>query len=209
VFVAVTPGAPDTSLLTSRGFEGGTPHAHPGQGTASTGVFFANAYVELIWLEDTDAAEAPAIRRTHLRERIDLGHEACPFGIGLRKSRDGQNKLPFSTWNYRPPYIPEGLSIPMGTNSDRLDEPLLFLLPWKRGPGYECPDHPNRSRAITRVSLGLPNMVHRSEEFESFTKLNLVEVDREAESLLQVELDGVRCGKSVDLRPVAPLVLSW
>lgn len=208
IFVAVTPGAPQMSLLTSCGFEEGTRHPHPGQGTASTGLFFANAYVELIWLEEADTAEAPAIRRTHLRERIDVGHEACPFGIGLRKSRDGLDDLPFSTWDYRPPYLAPGASIPVGTNSEWLNEPLLFVLPWKSGPGYECPDHPNRSRVITRVSLGLRDLAHRSEEFESFTKLNLVEVSRQAESILRVELDGARCGKAVDLRPV-PLELSW
>jgi hypothetical protein len=209
VFVAVPEKAPQVSVLTSCGFEEGNRHPHSGQGTASTGVFFENAYLELIWLEDSDAAGSPSVRRTHLYERVDLGHEASPFGFGLRKARKGSQPLPFSTWDYRPPYLPEGASIAMGVNSECLGEPLLFALPWKSGPGYECPDHPNGSHAITKVTLGMSGAAHYSAELQRFSELNLVELNRGTESVLELELDRSRCGEEVDLRPEVPLVMRW
>ncbi len=209
MFVAVSPQAPQMSLLVSSGFEEGNRHPHPGQGTASTGVFFANAYVELLWLEDTDAAEAPAIRRTHLSERIDVGHEACPFGIGIRRSSNGETGLPFPTWDYRPPYLPAGASIPMALNSEVLEEPLLFVLPWKTGPGYECPVHPNGARAITKATLGMQGVPPYSTELSKFVALNLVDVVSDTDPLLQIELDDGRSAIELDLRPEVPLVLRW
>ena len=154
VFVASSPGGTEIAALVSRGFAEGRSNTHPGQGTACRGIFFENAYLEFIWLVDPAEAAGEAIRRTHLRERTDPGHPANPFGVGMR-SPDGDAEFPLETWEYAPPYLPSGVVLPVGANSERLDEPFLFFLPWSRGPSWDAPAHPNGARAITGVSLVL------------------------------------------------------
>lgn len=137
------------------GFLASPPHTHPGQGTASRGILFENAYLEFIWLTDPAKAESPLIHRTQLGKRIDTSSGACPFGIGLRKKGDVDPRLPFETWDYRPPYLPEGLSFQMGANSLELGEPLVFPLPWLSAPSWPPSDHPNGARLVTELEIVL------------------------------------------------------
>lgn len=215
VFVATAPGASEIAALVSRGFAEGRTNTHPGQGTASRGVFFENAYLEFIWLVDPAEAASEAIRRTGLRERTDPGHPANPFGVGMR-SPGGQADvppgadLPFGTWDYAPPYLPSGVVIPVGLNSENLDEPFLFFLPWSRGPAWDVPGHPNGTRAITGVSLVVPDGAGPpSPELGAFSGLGLVALERGPEALMEIELDGGPRGDCVDLRPAVPLLVHW
>ena len=209
MFVAVRPGAPEVARIVTAGFEDGPRNHHPGQGTASTGVLFENSYVEFLWLEDSSEAELPGIRRTCLAQRADPEQRALPFGFGMRHAPGSENAVPFSTWEYRPPYLPAGTSILMGCNSELLAEPLLFVLPWKSGPGYDCPRHPNKAREVTAVSLLVPEGGDMSREFTAFCSLGLVTVDLGDSPLLSVELDHGRTGSLLDLRPRVPFVIRW
>jgi len=209
VFVAVPSSRSAAEALRDAGFVEGPSRAHPGQGTASRGVFFENTYVELIWLVDAEEAGSEVIRRTHLLERTGRQPGACPFGISLRRSGDPSARLPFSTWDYRPPYVPEGTAIPVGTNSADPTEPLLFLLPWRSEPGWPPPEHPNGSRRVTRVSVMLPDDDGASPHLEYLRESGLVELARGAGYLMVVELDGARRGDTLDLRPDVPLILTW
>jgi hypothetical protein len=209
VFVAVQPDAPQIAQLAAAGFQTAETREHVGQGTASSGVFFENAYVEFIWLLDRREAESAAIRRTRLAERLDPKTTASPFGCGLRGHDLADEPLPFATWDYRAPYLPEGVSIPMGDNSGCLAEPLLFHLPWKDGPGFRCPRHPNGSRAITRVTLGVEQYRNPSPQLEAFALLDLVAVNLGSHASMVVEVDGGRQGATMDLRPDVPFVIHW
>ncbi len=215
VFVAAAPGGSEIAGLLSRGFAEGRTNAHPGQGTASRGIFFENAYLEFIWLVDPAEAASEGIRRTRLRERTDPGHPANPFGIGMRSPEAEADlppgaDLPFGTWDYAPPYLPAGVVIPVALNSENPDEPFLFFLPWSRGPGWDVPDHPNGARAITGVSIVIPDGAGSvSPELEAFSGLGVVAVERGPEPLMQIELDGGARGDRVDLRPAVPLLVRW
>jgi hypothetical protein len=226
VFVATAPGGSEIAALVARGFAEGRTNTHPGQGTACRGIFFENAYLELIWLVDPAEAASEAIRRTHLRERTDPGHPANPFGVGMRSSDAGADLppgadlpsgadlppgagLPLETWEYAPPYLPGGVVIPVGLNSERLDEPFLFFLPWSRGPAWDAPEHPNGTRAITGVSLTLPEGGGSSPELDALSKLGVVGVERGPQPLMDIELDGSGKGNCVDLRPAVPLLVRW
>ncbi len=211
MFVVVTYGAPEMATLVRAGFKEGERNRHPGQGTASTGVFFEDSYVEFLWLEDRREAESTAIRRTCLAQRADPEQTALPFGFGFRCAADSKSSIPFSTWAYRPPYLPNGAAIPTGNNSDRLAEPLLFVLPWKSGPGYGCPTHPNGARRVTEVSLTLGQVDEPSDEFTAFCALGLVNVSVGEDSVpvLEVELDDSSARESLDMRPAVPLVVRW
>jgi len=209
MFVAVRAGAPEIAALQAAGFQEGERNRHPGQGTASRGVFFANGYVEFLWLEDPAEAKAFPIRRTCLAQRADPGSPTLSFGFGLRPTGDVGAALPFSTWDYRPPYLPAGTAILMGSNSEKPTEPLIFVLPWKSGPGYECPQHPNGARRVTKVSLTIGAVEDPSPEFTTFCSLGLVQIGFGVAPLLKVEIDAGESRNLVDLRPAVPFMIQW
>lgn len=207
VFIAASAGGPEIDALLSRGFEEGPRNTHPGQGTACRRIFFENAYLELIWLEDPKEAASEKIRRTRLCERLDPAQSANPFGMGLR-SRDPEKTVPgFSTWDYCPPYLPEGLAIPVGVNSERLHEPLLFLLPGSRKAAWEPTRHPNGAKRITGISMAFPGADQPSPELQALLALDLFETIPGLDMMMTVELDGAPGNETVDLRPALPLLL--
>ncbi|MEJ2207397.1 MAG: VOC family protein, partial [Gemmatimonadota bacterium] len=173
VFVAAAYEGPEMELLADAGFLEGRENDHPGQGTASRGIFFENAYLELIWLTDPEVARSPAIQRTRLADRLDPTQAGNPVGFGLRSPSDPVPPAPFGTWPFAPPYLPPGAAFAMGTNAEMTSEPLLFVLPWARTPGWEPPPHPNGARRITRVTLVHP-AAPVSEELRAFLALGLV-----------------------------------
>lgn len=208
VFVAASRDAPEMELVRDAGFIEGPAHDHPGQGTASRGVFFENAYIELIWLSDVTLAAAPPVARTGLAHRIDPGHPASPFGFGLRSEHDPAPAPPFDAWDYAPPYLPEGSAFQMAANSEVLSEPLVFVLPWSRTPSWEVPHHPNGARRMTGVVFG-PCPEGHSVALSAFLDLGLVSCTTAEAPLLQIEFDSGRQGVQCDLRPGLPLTLRW
>jgi hypothetical protein len=107
IFVATQSGAPECRFVTAAGFIEGPLHDHPGQGTASRGFFFENAYLELIWLTDAQVAAAEPIRRTGLVRRVDPMSGVSPFGFGLRSTRE---PVPWArTASWRVPEHPNGV----------------------------------------------------------------------------------------------------
>lgn len=208
VFVAASPDAPEAQFLKAQGFTPGATRDHPGQGTAGRGIFFENAYLELLWLTDAEVASLAPIRRTHLAERADPARTACPFGVALRSPADPVPDPPFRTWEYSPPYLPEGASFDMGANTANLDEPLIFVLPWSRTPSWSLPEHRNGTRRITRVDLTLGGG-RPSKELTAFSGLGLVSFEEGREGLMRIELDGGEQGRALDLRPKLPLILRW
>ena len=61
VFICVSVGGEEASALAAFGLTEGTPNVHPGQGTACRRFFFANSYLELLWV--SNAGEARNRRR--------------------------------------------------------------------------------------------------------------------------------------------------
>lgn len=209
VFVAVDDPGAGADALSAAGFREGPSRDHPGQGTASRGVFFENAYLELIWLTDaTDAASEPT-RRTRLLERTSGARGACPFGIALRGGGGEPPPMPFATWAYRPQYVPEGTAIPVGVNSEVPGEPLLFVLPWRTEAAWPAPEHPNGARRITGVRLELEEGGTFSGEVAAVVRAGLIEVRRGGAWLMDVELDHGASGAELDLRPEIPLRITW
>lgn len=116
--------------LTSVGLVESYRRVHPGQGTANVCICFDNAYLELLWVTDEAEASSSAIARTGLLERSRWRTAGtCAFGVAVR-----EGDLPFETWAYRPPYLPDGESIPVAVESDDHRLPLVFRSPGTRGP---------------------------------------------------------------------------
>ena len=208
VFVAASKGAPEAEDLVNAGFAEGPANTHPGQGTACRRFFFENAYLELVWLEDFAEASSQAAERTGLRERAATGSSASHVGICLRVGDSGV-ALPVETWAYSPPYMPEGMTIPIGANSSQLNEPLLFFLPTEVEPRELEEVHPNGTRVVTRVKLTLPHGLDVSPELEWLRDSRIVQVELAETESVAVVLDGGTGGNSVELATAAPLRLSW
>ncbi len=209
LFVTGPVGCEPLDRVIAGGFREGPPNTHPSQGTACRRLFFDESYIEFIWLEDRADAESDAVRPTRLGERADVESGASHFGICLRSTIEAGESLPFATWDYEPPYLPEGVSIPIGRNAERLDEPLLFFLPPGGRRRNFVVDHPNGARSISGVRLDLAPGRSLSPELHAFCALGLVTVERGAEPLMQVELDSATRGETIDLRPEIDLVLRW
>jgi len=208
-FVAVPDPGSGSGAVEAAGFLISPPHPHPGQGTASRGILFQNAYIEFIWLTDADEAASPPIRQTRLDSRIDPGSGACPFGIGLRKGGEGEALIPFQTWAYRPPYLPEGAEFRMSASSVELGQPLVFFMPWLSGPGRPATEHPNRAEKVTKLEIVLVDEGRESETLTAMAEASVASFHQGPDFFAEVELDGGRAGKSLDLRPEIPLRLRW
>lgn len=134
IFVPVALGGEDDArAMREAGLTEGSPNVHPGQGTACRRFFFENGFVELLWLVNEEEARSPHIRRMGLVERLTQ-HQASPLGIALRCPPDARDALPYPCWDYRPPYLPEGMSIPVAEASDDVRLPMMFAIPFGHAP---------------------------------------------------------------------------
>ncbi len=142
VFVLVEPGAPEAAGLERAGLRESFRRTHPGQGTANVCYCFDNAYLELLWVVDGAELASPAVAPTRLAERAAWRRTgASPFGIALR-TEPPEAPLPFATWDYRAPFLPPGLALPVARSSADPRQPFLF-----RSLGRARPDQWTDGRA--------------------------------------------------------------
>ena len=156
--------------------------------------------LELLSVTDPDEVQSPPIAPTLLWERSQFHRlGACPIGIAVRATSPAPP--PFASWDYRPPYLPDDVTIPIASASRDLRLPLLFVVP---GGGSNC--LPSDPRSITRLELRLPEAVGPC---APLAELGVVELTRGSPSVLFVDVDGRRCGRTLDLCPEVSLVLRW
>ncbi|NIP81832.1 MAG: hypothetical protein GWM90_22470, partial [Gemmatimonadetes bacterium] len=189
LFIAVSRGAPELEPLQELGFHEGPPNVHPGQGTACRRVFFENVYLELIWLEDRAEASAPAIAPTGLAARAAGEEGASRLGVALRPRPGVEPDPPIPTWPYAPPYLPDGLSIPVAESSRVVSEPLLFFMPWERRWTAPRLPHPNGARRVTDVTIRVPAATDPSPALAWLERSGLVGIGSGPVERLALELD--------------------
>lgn len=215
LFICTAPHAPEAEALIPFGLVEGSPNTHPGQGTANRRFFFRNAMIELLWVTDIDEVCSDPISSTHLWERWSLREAgACPFGLCFRPDAAG-SLPPFSHWIYRPPYLPNDLSILMARSAGVIREPLLFYLPFGQRPDrylgsrQQPIDHDCGLQEITRVTLTLSLAAEPSADFVSVVDANLIQVQWGEEYRIDLGFDGESQGQPVDFRPGLPLIVHW
>jgi hypothetical protein len=216
IFAWASPGAEDESrALAEFGLSEGTPNTHPGQGTACRRFFFRNAYLELLWVTDPAEVQSATIQPTHLWERWIARGTACPFGLCFRPGTQENCSIPFPTWEYRPPYLPESRSFHVGTNADVLNEPALFYLPFSRRPDSQSTprrhvmEHAVGFRELTRVELISPHGDGLSPAFEALLSTGAIRRRSGARQLVELGFDGESKGRVADFRPSLPLAFHW
>jgi hypothetical protein len=216
IFICTEVDAPEADRLTNFGLAEGTPNTHPGQGTACRRFFFRNAYVELLWVQTPTEAQSEASRPTRLWERWSRrANDACPFGLCIRPSAGRAGDFPFATWDYRPPYLPPGLSFGIAKNSEVTTEPFLcYLESGKRPDSYpsnrqQPMRHAMGIREITRVSLVSPGASKISPELKAVIEAGLIELRHGDNYSIEIGFDGESQQKVMDFQPAVPLVFYW
>ncbi len=212
VFILCDEGAPEAAALLRIGIREGSGNTHPGQGTACRRFFFANAYLELIWVDDAAEAGREPAKRTRLFDRWALRRAgACPFGVIVRPSTDSVDvRPPFPTWPYTPPYLPAGVAIDVADGTP-LAEPAVFHMAVQRSRGRsgEQPiDHEPPVRTVNRVSIEGPLPSERSAARRALEDTGAFVFADAPAYLLTLDFSAAPAAVA-DLRPGLPLVLRW
>lgn len=212
IFVYVEPKAPEAEFLQNFGLTQGSSRIHQGQGTANVCFFFHNAYLELLWLNNSNKIQSPVVSPTNLWQRCRWQRtKACPFGIALRNV----SEIPFSTWNYYAPYLPANAFIPILANSENLSEPLIFISPSSKKPAnfplekQHLLTHQAGFKEITGVRVILPGDKNFSVEVSKLIELRIIECLHGDFYHLEIEFDSGQEGKLQDFQPTLPIALKW
>ncbi len=202
LFVFCDRDAPEQKALAAHGMAVGVRRQHRGQGTANACIGFANAYLELLWLDDEAGSRDPHVKPLGLQERSRWRETgASPFGVCVRPTTAGAEP-PFVAWDYRPAWLPPGMSLPMACNSGVLGEPLLFAVDRPFVP-FGVP-HRFAARTLERAVVTVHDMAPMSLLRE--VRVAGLEIRDGREPAMELWFDGGR-GETVDLRPALPLVL--
>lgn len=204
--------------LKSFGLTEGSPNTHPGQGTACRRFFFHNAYLELPWVNNEEVVTSPAISKTRLWERSQYKTtHYSPFGLCLRKSNQSDQGVLFDeSWEYRPPYMPEGLYASVASNEAFPMEPMLFELPFHQVKPTDYPKekqqpvtHRKGFLEITKVILTLPEISPLSNAMRKVIANSIVGVNQGNQHAVTVEMDNWANGETESFQPLLPLTIHW
>jgi hypothetical protein len=216
VFVCCSVGGAEADLLNRAGFNEGSPNAHPGQGTTCRRFFFANAYLELLWISDPEEARSETTAPTRLFERWrGRASETSPFGIAVRPLADSASTpRPFETWAYEPPYLPQGMAIDMAAALPLTEPEMLFQRFARRpdarlGAAREPVSHPLGVSELSSLSITTTFGEPTSAAARALVRHGIVEFRTGAAQALELGFDTLRQGRELDLRPRLPLVLRW
>jgi hypothetical protein len=216
IFICTDLDAFCADRLISFGLIEGTSNIHLGQGTANRRFFFDNFMLELLWVHNPAEAQSDRIHSTHLWERwANRNRGDCPFGFCLRSTTSQNNSLPFSSWEYRPPYLPESLNIFVATNADVLTEPFLFYIPFGKRPDRYLFDkqqplkHAAGLREVTRVKFVSPHAESASEELFAMVNASAIELSLGEKYFLELGFDRELKGQQIDFQTELPLRFCW
>jgi hypothetical protein len=159
---------------------------------------------------DPDEAQSELTQRTRLWERWSKRLDgACPFGIVLRAGATAD--CPFSSWAYRPSYLPATLSIDMAAGTP-LEEPEFLYLGFQRArarQGLEPTSHRIPVNRLAGVGVSLPASVGRSSAAQALERTGLLSFTVANDYVISLTFDGSAPHKTADLRPHIPILLRW
>ncbi|MBT8340155.1 MAG: VOC family protein [Desulfatitalea sp.] len=208
VFIFVSEGAPEADKLIKFGFSEGEPNVHPGQGTSNRRFFFDNMMLELLWVSNIDEAKSELTRQTMLWERWNERKNISPFGLIFRSS---SKEVPFKGWEYKPKYLPDGLSFLVGNNSGILTEPIILKMPNGDRPAHKknpilqnISGFNNVSSLCVKMPLSLQSSTLRT--IGSLERISFEESDNH---VMEIGFDKENSGKAKDFFPELPLIIKW
>ena len=211
VFIFVSEGAPEADALVKFGFTEGEPNVHPGQGTSNRRFFFSNMMLELLWVSNADEVKNDLTKPTRFWERWNgRNNTVSPFGLIFRSSA---MEAPFGGWEYKPGYLPDGLSFLVGNNSEILNEPIIFRMPVGGIPHAPKKRQPLQNLSgfnkVTSLCIKMPQTSPASSVLKIIGGLEAVSFGGSENHVMEIGFDGEISGQSADFRPDLPLVLKW
>ena len=219
LFIFTTTGAPNVDQLLNTGLLEGQRNVHPGQGTANRRIFFHNAMLEFIWVHNRAEVLSPVIKPLRLWERFRYQETGfSPFGIALRstgQSPESSNKLPFDTWAFNPPYLPDHLQIDVARNEANIGEPLIFYIPFGARPDTHSREnrqplaHPLGFREITGLKLTITTSLPKSAAVRTLEQRNAIAIFHGERPLAEATFDHGQADRHADFRPGLPLIFHW
>lgn len=198
------------------GLTEGEPNSHFGQGTSNKRFFFANIYIELLYLNDPAAAQSSTTKPTKLYDRfMNISGNASPFGVcfypsGGTKSGAKFNIKDFKTKDYFPKFLPSPLK--MTLFNAPLTEPMYFFLDFISNTSREKHQkfkHEIGFKKITAIQYLTPNHKLDSKIKNYISEHSLINYIANDEYIMQLEFDGGTQGKTHDFRPEMPLIFNW
>jgi hypothetical protein len=214
LWIVVSQGAPERAVLERAGLAPSPKvNRHDGQGTASITFDFQNAYLELLWPDETVPVAAGLERVVHkFRQRMEWRTSGwSPIGIGMRRTTTGgEASLELPTWSITPGWLPPGAAIEMLTPRDDTTSPSLFVMPPELvSPEATSSHHPLGVERVTAVRLITPSGYQPIEALRYVTRAGVLQTGSGEAWLAQLTFDGGARGQSKDLRPELPLVLRY
>ena len=203
--------APEAATLEALGLQrlGGVTQ-HGDFGTASTSFFFSNVYLELFWSYDAEqtarsvkAAGIDVQARMRWRET-----GTAPFGVMLCPA-DEDGALPFATTQLRASWMPGEVLLRFAGEASA--EPYYAVLP--RPLWYSTfranlppPQHRLGVKALTyaRIAVAAGTL---SDTARLLNAEKLLRIETGPEPLMTLTFDHGAQGRTIDVRPILPLVL--
>jgi len=221
VILVVSPGAPERAALERAGLHvAPAVHRHDGQGTASVMVEFENAFLELLWPDDSIPI-APGREEGARKFRQKSAWRTTgwsPVGIGIRRTPQAPDKLPFATWSIRADWMPPGAALEMITPKADSLAPSIWVVPRAMAVAEGSPAdaerakaiaHPLGVRRITALQLVEPPRDDPDDPVQILARFGVAKVERGKEWLVEITLDGGTKGQVRDLRPGLPLLIRY
>ncbi|MBF2002258.1 MAG: hypothetical protein IGS38_16245 [Synechococcales cyanobacterium M58_A2018_015] len=217
------PNPVEADALAVRGLTcAGQPLRRTDQGTAAQILFFENAYLELIWIEDRQAAV-----RYGMQTGIDFlaraQQQASPFGIALRQTPDAVDRpsdlLPSNATLNRSQTF---LNFAADNLASRV-EPLCFIIPDAVSLlslldrtsllHQQLIRHPAGMQRLTSTRITIAAVASRepcSDSVNLLQREGIAEVFYGKAPLLELSFDHQRQGQTLDLSGLGlPLVLRY
>lgn len=226
IFIWVTKGAPEAKALENAGLQIlGETSKHIGQGTASRVFVFENAYLELIWIDDEQAASKNATRTgIDMQVRANWKQSrASPFGIGLHRISGTTNAIPFPVIEYRAEWMKANTSIQFARVVNSYKEPMYFVVP----EYLAFPDAPTRERLrqtnpnfakMMKHRLGISKLTNvkittnekkLTSTAEIITRSGVVRIEGGKAPIMELTFDDGVQKKAVDLQSELPLIIKY
>ncbi|MCW6050910.1 VOC family protein [Lyngbya sp. CCAP 1446/10] len=222
LFIFVTEGRAGVSFLQNLGLHCSEQVVRrPEQGTISTIFFFENTYLELIWIEDENAAQQHTARTgiDFLARARWLQTGASPFGIGLRSLPEMTNLIPGSRKHWAQWMHPDSFIRFSPQNIANAAEPIclavssdIALTSWLDRScerHQQLITHPLGVKKLTSVKIAVDRDKELSEAVSLLDRNGVVAIERDTSPLLELTFDGGVKGEIVDARPTLPMRLLY
>jgi hypothetical protein len=223
IFIWVSKGAPEAKALEEIGLQAfAEATQHTGQGTASKVFLFENAYLELIWIEDEEAAAKNAARSgIDMRGRARWRQTgASPFGIGLHYLQGKASPAPFPVIPYWSEWMRPDTTIEFSKAITSQSEPMYFIVPNYLAVSDSALQAALRSMGSSRKPQGLAvkRITHAritttakklTATAAMLSRNGVVTLKGSKTAVMELTFDAGKQGKRHDLQATLPLVIKY